>query len=238
MGTSKSYEAPPSWGGLKGTVTRVGGAKRGSGGQLVAGYISQNGGATKVARRGAGGAGGSAGRQAARRLAGFAARVAEVGLPQALREAGLAGLIGQPVRKLVRGLIDKFCGPGSTFDEVDARNAMSQLTERILKEAETPEQVESALVDIVHGEQLGALLIEYFGYLVYEEFVRSFYEQVLQRHGTARAESMADDVMDFILKAVKNKVVGVDLTNVKWSGAEGRRVAQDVMAQTLRVFGG
>ena len=238
MGTSTSYEAPPSWGGLKGTVTRIGGGNRGSAASLVADYIGQNGGATAVAHRGAGGGGGSAGRQAARRFAGFASRVADVGLPQALQEAGLGHLIGQPVNKLVRELVDRFCGAGSTFDEVDARNAMSRLTERLLGEAETSEQVGALLADLVEQDQLGPVMMEYFGYLVYEEFVRCFYEQVLQHHGDERAESMAEDILDFILTAVANKVVNVSVTNVNWSGAHGRQVAEQVMQQALRVFGG
>jgi len=238
MGTSASYEAPPAWGELKSTVTRIGGAKPGSAARLVSDYIAQNGGATAVARRGAGGGGGSAGRQTARRLAEFASQVADVGLPQALRDAGLAHLIDQPVGRLVRGLVDHFCGAGSTFDQVDARNAMSRLTERLLDEAETPEQVGEILAGIVKQDQLGPILMEYFGYLVYEEFMRSFYEQVLQHHGDERADSMAEGIKDFILKAVENAVLDVKLTNIKWSGAEGRKVAEQVMQQTLRVFGG
>jgi len=49
---------------------------------------------------------------------------------------------------------------------------------------------------------------------------------------------MAEDILDFILKAVENQAVAADLTNVDWFGAEGRRMAQQVMEQTLRVFRG
>jgi hypothetical protein len=161
-----------------------------------------------------------------------------VGLPEALREVGLGHLIGQPVGKLVGGLIDRFCGPGSTFDQVDARNAMSRLTEKWLDEAESPEQVGEILSGIIKQDQLGAILMEYFGYLLYEEFMRSFHEQVLQSHGEERAESMAQDILDFILKAVENQTVNANLTNVKWFGRDGRQMAQRVMEQVLRVFEG
>jgi len=238
MGTSSSYDAPPSWGSLKSLVTRTAGTGPASAARLVGDYVGKVGGAAAIARRGSGGRGGSAGRQAARGLAGFTSRVAAVGLPEALREAGLDHLIGQPVGKLVQGLIDRFCGPGSTFDQVDARNAMSRLTETLLDQAETPEQVGEILTGIVEQDRLGSVLVEYFGYLLYEEFMRSFYEQVLQRHGEERVDSMTEDILDFILKAVENQAVDVDLTTVNWFGAEGRRVAQQVMEQTLRVFGG
>jgi len=115
---------------------------------------------------------------------------------------------------------------------------MSRLTETLLDQAETPEQVGEILTGIVEQDRLGSVLVEYFGYLLYEEFMRSFYEQVLQRHGEERVDSMTEDILDFILKAVENQAVDVDLTTVNWFGAEGRRVAQQVMEQTLRVFGG
>lgn len=239
MGTSRSYESPPAWGGLKAAVTRTGGGGTRAARGLVSDYIGQNGGAAGVARRGAGGGGrGGAGRTAASRFAGFASRVAEVGLPQALRDEGLAHLIGQPVNKLVHGLIDYFCGPGSTFDQVDARNAMSRLNERLLGDAESPEQVEAILNGIVQDNKFGVVMMEYFAYLVYEEFMRSFYEQVLQRHGQARADSMSDDILAFVLGAIENKVLDISFTEVKWAGAQGRQIAQQVMEQTLRVFGG
>ena len=238
MGTSSSYSAPPSWGGLKRTVTRIGGSGPTSAARLVGDYISQNGGATTIARRGSGSGGGSAGQQAAREFAGLASRVAVVGLPRALREAGLAHLIGQPVGKFVRGLIDHFCGPGSTFDQVDARNAMARLTERLLDDAETPEQVGEILAGLVERDELGSILAEYFGYLVYEEFMRAFYEQVLQHHGDARAESMAEDIIDFVLKATENQTLDIALMDVDWFGGEGRQMAERVMEQTLRVFAG
>lgn len=238
MGTSSSYEAPPAWGALKTVVTRTAGSGHVSASHLVGEYIARNGGAAAVAKRGSGGGGGSAGRQAARELAGFASRVAELGLPGALQQIGLAHLVGQPVGKLVQGLIDHFCGPGSTFDQVDARNAMSRLTERLLDEAETPEQVGDILSGIVGQDQLGPLLMEYFAYLVYEEFMRAFYEQVLQRHGAEKADSMASGILDFVRGAVENQAVDIDLANVNWFGAEGRHAAERVMQQTLRVFGG
>jgi len=237
MGTSSRYEAPPSWGGLKNSVTRTAGTGPAAAASLVSGYVAQNGGAAAASRRGGGTSGGAAGRRAARRLAGFASRVAAVGLPEALREVGLAHLIDQPVGKLVQALIDRFCGPGSTFDEADARNAMSRLAEGLLDEAETPEQVGEILARIVDEDQLGAVLMEYFGYLLYEEFMRSFYEQVLQHHGEPRANSMDREILDFILKAVENQTVNVHLKNVNWLGAQGRQMAQRVMEQTLRVFG-
>lgn len=239
MGTSSSFSAPPSWGGLKAHVTRSAGAGTGAGAArgMVSKYISRNGGPSGMAARGAGGGGGPAGRQAAKTFAGFSSRVAEVGLPQALQEIGLGHLVGQPVSAVAWGLIDHFCGPGSTFDQVDARNAMSRLTARLLEQAETAEQVEEILGGIVREDRLGPVLLDYFAYLVYEEFMRSFYEQVLQSHGEMRAESLANDIRDFLVKAVENLAIDVDMKTVDWSGREGRQAARRLMQQALRVFG-
>src|SRR5271167_746426 len=113
MGTSTSYSAPPSWGSLKGEVTRAaaaGSLAPADAAQLVRHYIQDNGGSSAIARGGGVVGKGRTAQAVAGRLGGFISDVAAFGLNEALRRAGLPELIGRPLSELLAGLLDKIGG--------------------------------------------------------------------------------------------------------------------------------
>jgi len=133
MGTSTGYDAPPSWGPLKGDVTRTAGAGSltpDKAGQLLSDFLRHNGGADRMARGGGGGGtvgGGGAARAVASRLGAFISTVGSAGLAEALRQIGLSDLAGRPVGEILNAILDRVGGASSTIDEVDARAALSRL---------------------------------------------------------------------------------------------------------------
>jgi hypothetical protein len=239
MGTSKSYEAPPSWGPLKALVTRVAGEgsltpQRGA--EVLNEYVAQSGGA-----RGGSQGGGPLGRSGAaqntaRALAGFVSLVSRDGLDEALRQSGLGELVGRPVTEIILGLVDHCGGPGSAIDQVDAKNATSRLLHEILDDAPDPAAVDTVMKELAQGARLVELLETFFGYCLYEEFCRVFFERLVKRHGDDRARSFLGEILDFILSALANHVLGLDVTGIDWFGDEGRRIADNIMEQTLGVF--
>lgn len=243
MGTSSSYSAPPTWGPLKQQVSAAAGrgVTRTGASSLLRNYVASRSETNRASRGGGGGSwggGGKAGMQAARGLAGFAVQVAESGLAAALKQEGLGELAGQPVSRLVSGLVDHFCGPGSTFDEIDARNAMSQFMDELLGDAESPVDVERILSEAANPETLELTLMRYFGHLIHEEFMRTFFEQVLQQQGDERADSLMKEIKDLIHSALENYTVGRAISRIRWFGHEGRAIANQIMKTALAVFGG
>jgi len=239
MGTSTSYDAPPSWGPLKGQVTRLAGEGAlapDRAAEVLRDYVSQSGGARAVAQRGGSLGRTGAAQNAARALAGFASLASRVGLDEALRQSGLGDLVGRPVTDIILGLVDHCGGPGSAIDEVDARNAMSRLLHEMLDDAADGEAVDAVLKEIAEGPRLAELLEQFFGYCLYEEFCRVFFERLVKKHGDDRARSFLGDIFDFIQSALANHVLGLDVSGIGWLGPEGRRIADNIMEQTLRVF--
>ena len=239
MGTSTNYDAPPSWGPLKSQVTRLAGEIAPSPvrvAELVRDFIAQNGGAAAVARGGGTLGSGKAAQASARSLAGFVSLASDVGLAEALRRSGLQELIGRPVTDIILGLVDYCTGPGASIDEVDARNALSQLFDEILGDATDASEVEAILSGVGEGSDLAELLEKFFGNYLCEQFCRVFYERLVKKHGDDRARSFLDEIRGFVRSALANHVVGVNVTRVDWFGDQGRRVADDIMEQTLRVF--
>jgi hypothetical protein len=239
MGTSKSYSAPGSWGPLKREVTvaaRAGRTSSATAGGIVGSFIHHNGGVARMSRGGgSGGAiGGSSGRAVAQRLGGFIAAVGTVGLEEALRREGLADFVGRPPQEILAALLDKLGGPASSIDDVDARAALARLQEQLLAEAQSAEDVERILQD--QSANLDALLRDYFGLYLYEQFCRVFFERLVQKTGESKALAFLADIKEFIRATLINRVGRRVLSAIAWAGQEGARLCSEIMQATLEVF--
>ena len=239
MGTSTSYSAPGSWGPLKREVTTAadqGAASPATAGRIIGHFIQQNGGAARMSSGGgSGGAiGGSAGRAVAQRLGGFISAVGEVGLAEALRLEGLSDLVGRPIQEILAGLLDRIGGPASTIDDVDARTALARLQEELLKDAQTPEDVERILQE--QATTLDAMLRDYFGLYLFEQFCRVFFERLVQKKGETKALAFLDDIQEFIKATLVNRVGRRVIAKISWSGQEGAKLCADIMQAALDVF--
>ncbi len=247
MGTSKGYQAPttPQWSKLKGDVTRQ--SKNGRvppdiAKNIVRDFIRTNGGAEQMSGGGRGGGGNSRGGQAApsvgRRLAGFTRSVASVGLSEALREIGLGDLIGKSAGAISLALIGKLCEDGSTFDEIDARNAISDLNDELLEGTSSFEDVVAVLEKKFTVEALEGHLLSFFGYYLYHHFCRAFFDRLSTKHGEQTTISFLGSIRDFIISELRVQTFGKNLSKVDWSGEEGQTISLDIMQRTLQVFDG
>lgn len=238
MGTSTSYSAPGSWGTLKSEVTRAaneGSASPASAASIVGSYIQHNGGAARMSGGGSGGTvGGGAGRAVAQRIGGFISAVSEVGLAEALRREGLAELVDRPVQEILAALLNRLGGPASTIDDVDARAALARLQEELLRDAQTPEDVEQVLR--AQAVSIDVLLRDYFGLYLFEQFCRVFFERLVQRRGESKALGFLDDIKEFIKATLVNRVGRRAISKISWAGQEGSKLCSEIMQATLTVF--
>ncbi len=237
MGTSTSYSAPSSWGSLKGEVTRAAGAgalTSSMAAQLVRHYIRENGGARLMGRGGGLVGKGRTAQAVAGRFSGFLSDVAAVGLNEALNRVGLSDFIGRPINEILAALLDKLGGPASTIDDVDARNALARLQEKLLGKAADAAEVEEILTE--QASQLETILYDFFGFYLFEQFCRVFFERLVQRVGELKAQSFLTDIESFIASMLMNRTSGRDVSKIDWTGPEGLALMADIMEATLRVF--
>lgn len=237
MGTSAGYTAPPTWGELKAQVTRAAGNTSRTQevtAAVLRSYIRENGGASKIARRGGVLGRARAAQRTAVNLGAFLSDVASVGLHEALSRAGWSDLVGRPTHEFLNALIDRLTGGASTIDEVDARNALARLQDRLLDDASTIEDVERILG--AEAANLDALLAEFFGYYIFEQFCRVFFERLVQRVGEGRASSFLKDIEAMIAATLANRTAERDLAAIEWEGKEGRDIVIEIMETTLQVF--
>ncbi len=245
MGTSTGYSAPPSWGNLKGEVTRAAGGgplTSVTADQLLHSFIKHNGGGRVMTRGGDGRRGGGAvargraAREVAGRFGGFISDVGRVGLEGALRNAGWADLIGRPVQEILAALLDRLGGEASTIDDVDARMALARLQEEYFGDVGNATELEQRLSE--QTAHLETILQDFFGFYLFEVFCRVFFERLVQRVGETRAHSFLGEIDDFIKSALANRTAGRDISRINWAGQQGQEMTADIMETTLNVFGG
>jgi hypothetical protein len=169
-------------------------------------------------------------------LGGFLSSVGTAGLDEALREAGLADLIGKPADEVSAGWLDALADPGSTLDDHAARLALAKLNDELFKGAETYEDAGRALSAAVDGQGLARLLASFFGNYLYERFCRDFYENWIKKVGSSKAASSLKSIKDCIESSIKAKLAGRDLSRFRWRGREGLRLTEQVMQETLEIF--
>ena len=183
MGTSTNYKAPTSseWSGIKGTVTRS--ARHGRPSQenardIIRSYIAANGGAGRFASTGGSIGVQRAGQTVARNLGGFLRSVATNGLRDALQRIGIE-LTGRPVSEVITTLLDYLGGPASTIDEVDARNALSDLRDELFQDVVSVEDLDRILNERASEALISDLIIRFFGQYLYHQFCRVFYDRII-----------------------------------------------------------
>jgi len=212
----------------------LGGGGGGSGGGSAGERSGGGGGGSGGGGHGRGRAGGawSAGLATAQNVGGFISRVSDVGLAEALREVGLSDLVGKPSAEVSGALLDKLASPANTLDEAAARQALVKLNDELLAEAQTFEEMEQALTKT----GLVDVLVRFFGHYLYECFCRDFYERLLKKVGSAKANQSLKSIKDCIDAALKAKLANRDAAKFDWRGAEGRNISDQILKDVLDIF--
>lgn len=242
MGTSTNYDAPTNsqWAGIKSAVTRA--ARNGrpnheDAGNIVRDYIAVNGGATGFSSTGGSIGVQRAGQAVAHNLGGFLNSVRSIGLRGALDLIG-DQLSGKPMSEITASLLDYLGGPASTIDQVDARNALSDLRNELFQGAQTLEELERILNERSDENMLREFLTLFFGQYLYHQFCRVFHGRLLNRIGQTQTEAFLEGIRDYIQSTLRNHTVTRDIGEIDWRGTEGQQLAQEIFRETLEVFGG
>lgn len=222
-------------GGLKGLMRGNGGGAPPVGGGNGAGSSAKRGGGGS--RGGGGAGGGSAAIGTARNLGDFLTRVSEGGLENALRERGLGDVVGKSASEVTDTLMDEFAGPASTLDNALARESLAEIRDDILKDAMTFEDVERKLNAALDELGIFGILASFFGHYIFKMFCRNFYEEWVKKVGEAKASSGLGQIRYYITSSLRSKLAGRKVDKVDWKKNEGRQITENVLAETLEIFG-
>ena len=241
MGTSTNYNAPtsPQWKNLKTKVTKL--ARQGKLSpsnirKILQDFVAANyypSGRTS----GSGGTGQARAAQAvAQKIGGFFSLVDDIGFHEALKRVGLGSLEGKSLDEIALLLLDYLGGPSSTLDQTDARAALSDLMEEFLDDADTPEDIEEVMETISHGESLDSFIQNFFGYYIYQQFCRAFYNRLVDKIGDRQADESIGDIRDYICGTLKDVISDRDVGQIDWHGSQGQQIVEEILRKTLEVF--
>lgn len=243
MGTSKGYEAPttPQWGNFKGDITRQARDGRPSNNKaqdIIQDYIRTNGGSQNISR-GQGDLGGRSALNVSRNLGHFISSVNQLGFREAFKQLHLGNLEGKNVFEVTNELIDYLGGPSNTIDDVDARNALSRLIGEMTEDVtEDIDDINDIFDQTFNRDDVQNILSKFFAYYLYEQFCRVFYERLVTKVGENQAESFLSGINDYLVSRMEFLQMDMDLTNVDWTGFEGKQLVSKILEQTFYIFGG
>lgn len=245
MGTSKGYQAPTSgeWPGLKRHVTSV---ARGLTNHemssddissMLKHYIRCNGGSRAIVHGHENLANDGSAQAVASSLAAFLISVRETGLCDTICDHEKALRPRAPVAEIIVCLVDLIGGNADTLNRVDARNALSRLLIHLLRDANNPAEAEEVLSASADEAELQAILIRFFAYYIYEQFCRVFYERLAARIGVDEADQALVHILEYIHSVIRHLSLDVELADVNWNGKRGCQIAEQILLNTLEVFG-
>lgn len=68
-------------------------------------------------------------------------------------------------------------------------------------------------------------------------FCRNFYEEWVKKVGDTKAANTLKVIEEYIRSSVRTKLTSRDVTTADWKKDEGKQVAENVLKETLEVFG-
>lgn len=219
----------------------------GFGEALSGGYGSGVGGGGTGRRRGGGRGGGGGGggggtmrvggsaRTVARGLGSFLAEVRSRGFRASLVERGLTDLEGKSVDEIAFELADILGGPSSLIEQTALRDALTNL---VLDWSEGETDIDGLGESVGYAaSNIEETLQRFLGYYIFEVFKTVGYKGVLEAHGFEKAEKMTREIHDYIVAEIADLESTRELTDIDWNGREGAETVNEIVADTIAIFG-
>ena len=230
----------PNWPAFSSTVTRSCDGSQLSkekGIEILSGYVTAIGGATK-AGRGDSGVAGRSGIRTAIKLGGFFDAFIGSGgkVKEALKSIGFADFTDKSVADIINHLIEYSAGPSSTIDDKAAKEASRLLLEEIAGTANSIEELEAVLNHVFEKLTHEELIIKYFGYYILEHLSIWFYEKLVKDKGKNECTGLFRQIKDFIFESLRGVNKNRPLQNIKWGTEESDTLIKNIQQDVLTVF--
>lgn len=213
---------PVSWSSPKRHVGRMADGKSTASPRSTArSYVRASGGARTAATAA------TSGRSTTSRLGGFFADAARIGFVEAARRLGVGDLIGRDVQYVLASLVDLIAPDGALREEAAARKAlietMSDIFERFDVEDNGFESLDTIGVEGM-AEIVELSVTNYINERMQQELVFRIEQGTLAE---AEANSVCEELRDFISGIVKLDFKGVDLLTMDWN-TDGKRLIDNI----------
>jgi hypothetical protein len=114
---------------------------------------------------------------------------------------------------------------------------LAEIRDEIMADAETFEDVEKQLNTAIDELGIFGILASFFGHYIFKMFCRNFYEEWVKKVGDAKASASLAQVREYVISSVRTKLTGQKVAGVDWKKDEGKKVTEDVLKETIEIFG-
>ncbi|MDO6819498.1 hypothetical protein [Zobellia sp. 1_MG-2023] len=245
MGTSKSFSDArhammPNWSDLSTSLTTscdsgpIPNVKKK---KILRNYVTVIGGANKAGRGGSKIAGKS-GIKTGKKIGSFLGAFTSSGnnLRQTLENTGLTDLQNKSVEDVINHLIEYCSGTASTIDEVAAKEATRKLLEELVSNAQSIDEMEEILSNKFDESSSEDIIIQYFGYYIYEHLDKWFYEHLIKKKNQSDCNNLFREIKDFIFESLKGVQRVNSLQKLDWGSDDADRLIKNIQQDILTVF--
>lgn len=178
---------------------------------------------------------GSGIRPTAQRVASFLSDVKRIGLVDALAERGFSDLDKLSPERLAIAIADVLQENSSYIIEIELREALSQVFEKICADQDDLPNLEIALGNA--AGDIGSVLTRLFECYIIERFKTNHGEHLAKEHGYEAADKIVNSARDFVAAELAFEEANRhDLTNVDWGGKEGESIVNAILERTVAVY--
>ena len=205
--------------------------------RILRNYVSVIGGANKAGRGGSKIAGKS-GIRTAKRIGGFFGSFTGSGnnLREALSNIGLTELQNKSVSDIINHLIEYCSGSASTIDEVAAKEATRKLFEDLVSDSNDIDEMEAILQNKFEVNTSEDIIINYFGYYIYEHLDKWFYEKLIKDKNQSDCNNLFRQIKDYIFERLRGVQRKRTLQSIDWGSDEADRLIKNLQQDILIVF--
>lgn len=138
---------------------------------------------------------------------------------------------------LVYFLMNNLCGPTTNFDEGAAKAALNEFLEKILEGTDDAIDVEVALGENVKDQGIDLLLVDYFGFYIFEHLYQPIQERLFDSKGDKLCNETMDEIKDFIFSELKVLNVEVRISDIDWSDSNSHdSIVKDIFNNVIEIF--
>jgi hypothetical protein len=178
----------------------------------------------------------ASGRAATVRLGSFLADVANRGPAEALREIGLAAVIGKDAEVVFAAIANALAPAGATLEDAAARRAVDDalclLFERLAVSDDGIAQLEKMDAQIVR-DALEASLVSYVFHRWLEELGARLETKAISAHEAVQLER---EVKQYVVEAVKIDFGTVDVLKTRWNGPQGSALVERIFREAYSLL--
>ncbi|MCL3781872.1 hypothetical protein EMN47_15915 [Prolixibacteraceae bacterium JC049] len=204
--------------------------------KTLSNYIKAAGGKSSMSS-GSSSKGGKAAISTARSLGGVLYRSSQGEFNDYVAKSGFENIQNKSKSDLVHFLMEDLCGPTNNFDEAAAKAALNEFLEQILEGTEDAKDVEDALNESVQDQGIDNLLVDYFGFYVFEHLYEMFEERLFASKGEKLCNQTMGEIKDFVFSEIKVLNDNTKLSSIDWEqSSKHDSIVKNIFSNVIEIF--